>query len=709
MRKMSFTMGKRASEANDWASFTKESGDVSLQKRKKRKIASETDGPDVAAVAEDKYDASRKKEKKTKKDKRIDQELENGVDTNGTVQDEPAVKERRRREKKAAKEAASTFPVADESLDGTSKENVTPEDEKAARKAEKKRRNAEKRDRKQAEAMDHTHEAGVENSVEKTTTLGSLASDNVDLRDQHLTALKAKKKHSKALNKAATASIDGSADGVLNSGFNDTKVDSASFDSYTESEDLSNLPQSQIDAYLASNFIDIEDPQNKRALRPILNFSHLPQSALREPNPFATFKSPTPIQAAAWPSLLSGRDVVGVAETGSGKTLAFGIPCIRYVTAALKTKSSSKPKNSGKAKSKGPALAAIVSPTRELAVQIHEQINVLAAPANIIATCVYGGVPKESQRSAVQEANIITATPGRLKDLIEEGYADLSGVSYLVLDEADRMLDKGFEEDIKSIISRTLPTHKRQTLMFTATWPQSVRALASTFMRSPVKISIGENSASGELRANTRIEQRVEVLDTQMHTKERRLLELLKELQGHKGKDKFKQPDSRILIFALYKKEAARIESFLRSHKHRVAGIHGDLSQPARTAALEAFKAGTTPLLVATDVAARGLDIPAVKAVINVTFPLTVEDYVHRIGRTGRAGKSGLAFTFFTEHEKGLAGGLANVLRAAGQEVPEELKKFGGTVKKKGHDGYGAFYREPAEGAKQSTKITFDE
>jgi ATP-dependent RNA helicase DBP3 len=260
---------------------------------------------------------------------------------------------------------------------------------------------------------------------------------------------------------------------------------------------------------------------------------------------------------------------------------------------------------------------------------------------------VYGGVPKDEQRKALKTADIVVATPGRLNDLINEGCADLSKARYVVLDEADRMLDKGFEEEIRKIINTTPDIGKRQTLMFTATWPESVRTLASTFMRHPVKIAIGDNP-TGDLRANTRIVQKVEVVDPR--NKEYRLLQLLKQYQSGA------QKDDRILVFALYKKEATRVEGFIRSKGFRVAGIHGDLSQEQRTRSLDAFKKGSTPILVATDVAARGLDIPAVRLVINCTFPLTVEDYVHRIGRTGRAGKEGLAITLFTEHDKAQSG-----------------------------------------------------
>ncbi|KAL8968459.1 MAG: hypothetical protein Q9197_004869 [Variospora fuerteventurae] len=457
---------------------------------------------------------------------------------------------------------------------------------------------------------------------------------------------------------------------------------------YEEDKGLTTLSDTEIHSFLSSNFIAIKDPSSATPLRPIIKFSYLPKSS--QSPAFSTFKAPTAIQAAAWPFLLSGRDVIGIAETGSGKTLAFGIPCIRSVSSSPSAR-----------KTKAPARAVIISPTRELAVQIHTQIEQLATPASLESVCVYGGVPKDPQRLALSTAHIVVATPGRLQDLIDEGSADLSQVQYLVLDEADRMLEKGFDDAIRKIVSTVPPTaHGRQTLMFTATWPESVRELAATFMAQPVRITIGEDNADGELRANTRIEQRVEVVDPR--GKEVRMLQIIKKHQSGQSKN------DRVLVFCLYKKEATRVEGFLRSKGLRVAGIHGDLSQGAREAALAGFKKGECPLLVATDVAARGLDIPHVKLVLNVTFPLTVEDYVHRIGRTGRAGAQGLAITLFTEHDKAQSGALINVLKAAGQPVPEELLNFGTTVKKKGHDAYGAFYKDTKD-SKGSTKIKFDD
>jgi ATP-dependent RNA helicase DBP3 len=404
---------------------------------------------------------------------------------------------------------------------------------------------------------------------------------------------------------------------------------------YLQDTTLSALPQSDIDSYLASRNIRVTDENATHSThRPIIKFKYLPVTDETQKAPFQAFDVPTPIQAASWPYLLDGRDMVGVAETGSGKTLAFGVPCIRKIISIPPSQR------------KG-IKAAIVSPTRELACQIHEQLVKLAEPAGLKVACIYGGVPKDEQRFALKKAHIVVATPGRLNDLIQEGAADLSRVSFMCLDEADRMLDKGFEDDIRKIISLTSPASVRQTVMFTATWPQSIRDLAATFMKTPVRVYIGDNAA-GDLRANTRIEQVVEVVEPR--NKEFRLLQILRQYTAGSKKN------DRILVFCLYKKEATRIEGYIRAKGFKVAGIHGDLTQPQRTASLEAFKSGKVPLLVATDVAARGLDIPAVKLVLNVTFPLTAEDYVHRIGRTGRAGQDGKAITLFTEHDKHLSG-----------------------------------------------------
>jgi ATP-dependent RNA helicase DBP3 len=381
---------------------------------------------------------------------------------------------------------------------------------------------------------------------------------------------------------------------------------------YVQSASLSAIPQSEIDLFLKSNVIEVSDPSLKTPLlRPLISFDHLPACNGDLYRPLQEFPAPTPVQAAAWPLLFAGRDVIGIAETGSGKTLAFGLPCLKKVMELKSKGKSSHPK------------AVILTPTRELAMQVHEQLKRFASLVNIEAACVFGGVKKDEQRELLKTASIVVATPGRLKDLVGEGSVSLGKIRYLVLDEADRMLDKGFEQDIKDIISH-MPVSRRQTAMFTATWPPAVRSLAENFTNSPATITVG-GEASADPRANTRIRQVIEVLSPR--DKENRLLQVLEQLQRNAvGQEK-------VLVFCLYKKEATRIERLIGSKGYKVASIHGDLNQNERIRSLQAFKSGSVDILVATDVAARGLDIPAVKTVLNVTFPLTIEDYVHRIGR----------------------------------------------------------------------------
>lgn len=441
---------------------------------------------------------------------------------------------------------------------------------------------------------------------------------------------------------------------------------------YVELAELAALPQLDIDAFLKENEVSVDDTQTK--LRPLLSFSQVTLNP-KVSDALKRFSKPTPIQAVAWPYLLAGKDVIGVAETGSGKTFAFGVPAINAIL---------------ELKKKG-LLVMAISPTRELAMQIYDNLVTLTQGTSIECVAVYGGVSKDDQIKRLRLANVVVATPGRLLDLMNDGAVDLLHIDYLVLDEADRMLEKGFEEDIKKIISST-NSEGRQTLMFTATWPKEVRELAATFMNEPVKVLIGNRD---ELTANKRITQIVEVLDPR--DKERTFFNLLRKYDN----------GDKILVFALYKKEATRVEGNMRRQGYKVAAIHGDLSQHQRTLALESFKKGENNILLATDVAARGLDIPNVKVVINLTFPLTVEDYVHRIGRTGRAGQTGIAHTLFTEHEKHLSGGLANILRGANQPVPDALLKFGGHTKKKAHLAYGAFYKD-VDMTKTAKKIKFD-
>ncbi|CAN0069226.1 unnamed protein product [Scytosiphon promiscuus] len=256
------------------------------------------------------------------------------------------------------------------------------------------------------------------------------------------------------------------------------------------------------------------------------------------------------------------------------------------------------------------------------------------------------------------------------------------------------MLDLGFEQDVRDIISYCAEAANRQTAMFSATWPKSIRDLAAEFLRNPVKVTVGAD----DLTANYRVEQHVEVVEER--ERDGKLLRLL--ATCHKTRK------NRVLVFALYKREAARLEQFLQRNNYDAVAVHGDKGQADRERALGQFKSKERPLMVATDVAARGLDIPDVEYVINYSFPLTIEDYIHRIGRTGRAGKKGVSHTYFHQGDKARAGELVNVLQDANQSVPEALTKFGTHVKKKEHKLYGAFAKD-VDMDKKATKTTFDD
>lgn len=491
----------------------------------------------------------RKKSKKEKKDKKDRKKLQDG-------------------------EAVDSTPVATEGDEAKSKT-----------KKDKKKEKKEKKDKTEVQVA--TNETDVPSRDE-------VDSDRKSKKDKKEKAKK-EKKDKKRKADAETGDISNGNINGQTSETNGTANGSAPFapQTYEQTPSLTAASEADINTFLSTHEITISDPLSEKTLRPIMEFAHLPSSSLISKKPFASFTAPTPIQAASWPFGLAGRDIVGVAETGSGKTIAFGLPLILTVLGIPKSKDNR-------------IRAVVVSPTRELAMQTNEQLAKLGDLVGLKTVCVYGGASKDDQRVLLRKADVIVATPGRLKDFLEEGSIKLDSAKFVVLDEADRMLDKGFEDDIKRIIGCTPGKQDRQTLMFTATWPQSVQALASTFMVSPVKIQIGGN-ASGDLQANARIEQSVEVVDPR--GKEQRVLQLLKA-----------QPkNERVLVFCLYKKEATRVEGFLQQRGIKVVGIHGDLRQEQRTRSLEAFKSGQTPVLVATDVAARGLDIPEVKLVINVT------------------------------------------------------------------------------------------
>ncbi|GAA6006139.1 hypothetical protein JCM11491_002045 [Sporobolomyces phaffii] len=467
-------------------------------------------------------------------------------------------------------------------------------------------------------------------------------------------------------------------------------------------------------AFLAENNITHTPEEAATEYPPVLSFASLPLNAGVRKG-LSGYTKPTPIQSAAFPVMLGGRDVIGIAETGSGKTVAFGVPAIEHILTLPQSK---------KGKSTAPVSVLIICPTRELAMQTHNNLDMICSALSppLASVCLYGGVSKPDQIRTLrnERPRIVVGTPGRLLDLARENSLDLSKVSWLVLDEADRMLDKGFENDIREIIKLCMPSPSaplrpiteqageepkfRRTAMFSATWPMSVRQLAADFMTSPLRITVGSDS----LQANSRVEQTAIVVNDGRQ-KESLLLTHLRDngfSQNKARSDAGGKDREKALIFALYKKEATRLFDMLKNKGFQVGCINGDMSQEKRTQSLADFKEGRVGLLVATDVAARGLDIPKVELVINVTFPLTIEDYIHRIGRTGRAGRTGKSITFFTEADKALAGQYIRLLRDSNAVVPPGLDQWGTTIKKQVHSSYGAHFKEPVAGV--AKKITFD-
>ncbi|KAK6155204.1 hypothetical protein DH2020_009452 [Rehmannia glutinosa] len=368
-----------------------------------------------------------------------------------------------------------------------------------------------------------------------------------------------------------------------------------------------------------------------------------PSEILREAQ-HAGFSAPTPIQAQSWPIAMQGRDIVAIAKTGSGKTLGYLIPGFLH----LKQR-----RNNPKL---GPTVL-VLSPTRELATQIQDEAAKFGRSSKISCTCLYGGAPKGPQlRDIDRGVDVVVATPGRLNDILEMRRISLHQVSYLVLDEADRMLDMGFEPQIRKIV-KEVPS-RRQTLMYTATWPKEVRRIAADLLVNPVQVNIGNVD---ELVANKAITQHVEVMSPM--DKRRRLEQILRS----------QEPGSRIIIFCSTKKMCDQLSGNL-TRQFGAAAIHGDKSQGERDHVLNQFRTGRSPILVATDVAARGLDVKDIRVVINFDFPNGVEDYVHRIGRTGRAGATGMAYTFLCDQDAKHASDLIKLLEGANQHVPNELR-----------------------------------
>jgi len=364
------------------------------------------------------------------------------------------------------------------------------------------------------------------------------------------------------------------------------------------------------------------------------------------------YTEPTPIQAQGFPIALSGRDMVGIAQTGSGKTMSFTLPACIHINHQPPL-----------GRNDGP-IVLVLCPTRELAIQVQAVAAQFGTTTRLRSTCIYGGAPKGPQiRDLERGSEIVVATPGRLIDLLEMKKVGLNRVTYLVLDEADRMLDMGFEPQIRKIIEQIRPD--RQVLMWSATWPKEVRKLAEDFLVDYIQINIG----ASQIHANHNILQIVDVV--QEYEKEKKLVQLLEEIMGEK--------ENKTIVFCETKRKTDDITRKLRRDGWPAMSIHGDKSQSEREWVLKEFRAGKAPILLATDVASRGLDIPDISFVVNFDYPNSGEDYIHRIGRTARASRKGTAYTFFTSANGKNATELIQVMEEAAQVVPEKLLQLGGS------------------------------
>jgi ATP-dependent RNA helicase RhlE len=349
------------------------------------------------------------------------------------------------------------------------------------------------------------------------------------------------------------------------------------------------------------------------------------------------YTHPSPIQARAIPALLEGRDMIGIAQTGTGKTAAFALPLLHRLAATPVARVPRQPR------------ALILTPTRELAVQIADNLALYGRHLPLRSTLVFGGVGEQPQiRSLAAGVDIVVATPGRLIDLMNQGHVKFDRIEIFVLDEADRMLDMGFAPDVKRVLAK-LPT-RRQSLLFSATMPEQIRTLANSFLHDPVRVEVAPVSSTAE-----RIDQRV--CHVAPGAKRRALVHLL---QNHAA-------DGLTLVFVRMKHGADRVVKQLAQDGISANAIHGNKSQGARQRALESFRTGASRVLVATDIAARGIDVKGISLVINFDLPNEPEAYVHRIGRTARAGAEGIAISLCDDSERGF---LRDIQRLIRREIP---------------------------------------
>ena len=373
------------------------------------------------------------------------------------------------------------------------------------------------------------------------------------------------------------------------------------------------------------------------------------------------YTEPTPIQKSAIPAVLGGRDMLAGAQTGTGKTAGFVLPILQRLTDQVAA---------GDAKARRRVSVLILTPTRELAAQIEESVRVYGKYTPVQSTVIFGGVGMQPQVDRLARSlDILVATPGRLLDHVQQRTLDLSTVKTLVLDEADRMLDMGFIRDVKRILA--LLPKQRQNLLFSATFADEIRSLADSLLHEPMEVEVARRNATAEL-----VEQRIYVV--RKEAKRHLLARLIKEHDWHQ-----------VLVFTRTKHGANRLAEQLTRGGITALAIHGNKSQTARTRALAEFKDGSTQVLVATDIAARGIDIKELPHVVNFDLPNVPEDYVHRIGRTGRASMSGEAISLIGEDDMPLLGGIERLIKRKlprAELSPEDMAALESIVKSAGPD-----------------------
>ncbi|BFY99612.1 hypothetical protein BsWGS_02653 [Bradybaena similaris] len=449
---------------------------------------------------------------------------------------------------------------------------------------------------------------------------------------------------------------------------------------YKEEPHIKNMSHEEVKQIRKENnniIVDAPDGDSEFVPNPIRTFEdafkHYP--LILEQIQKQNFVKPSPIQCQSWPILLQGKDLIGIAQTGTGKTLAFLLPALIHID------NQTVPRESRA----GPS-ALILSPTRELAQQIEMEVNKINYKG-IRSICVYGGGNRREQLKKVKKGvEIVVATPGRLNDFMMHGIINVKHVTYLVMDEADRMLDLGFELEIKKVMLDIRPD--RQTVMTSATWPPGVQKLAEQYMTKPYKVFVG----TLDLAAVHSVTQHVEFVDET--EKKSFLLDFISNMTE----------DDKLIVFVGKKMVADDVSSDLAMNNIQCQCIHGDREQCDRETALEEFKSGTVRILVATDVASRGLDVKDITHVLNYDFPSHIEEYVHRIGRTGRAGRSGTSLTFMTRNDWKNAQQLVDIMSEANQNIPDELvamaERFSAFKERKGDERTGSGFGGRGKGGR---------